>query len=453
MTNNATTTNNDRENKLAYLVGPTDPDVDNQARERLITARIGLLLRHSFFGNLATRLELVNADGWCPTAATDGKHLYYNSRFIMMLRTKEVEFLVGHEVLHVVYDHMDRRGSRHPKLWNIADDYCVNADLKKHNVGEFITTVPCLFDYKYADMPAEQIYDILYENAEHIDIDQLIDMLIDVHMDGDASGDGDGDSDSDSDDSDDSDGSDGSDPSDKKGKSKKPGPVKMTKEEKDTLKQEIKEAIISAAQNADAGSLPQGVKRMIDDLTNPVMPWDDLLQNNLTSTVSSDMSFMKPSRRGWHMDAIMPGMTPGELIDVDIFIDLSGSISYAQGTEFLAEIKGIMDMFTNYVIHVHCFDTEVYNPQTFTSDNLEDITDYEMLGGGGTDFTCIFEHLKEEGRVPKRLIVFTDGYPCGSWGDDSYCDTTWIIHGDTDPHPPFGTFAVYQEHVHKKSHA
>ena len=154
MTKNKTTTNNDKENKLAHLVGPTDPAVDDQARERLITARIGLLLRHSFFGNLATRMTLINADEWCPTAATDGKNFYYNSRFIMMLKKKEVEFLVGHEVLHVVYDHMDRRGTRNPQLWNIADDYCVNADLKKHKVGEFITTVPCLYDYKYENMAA-----------------------------------------------------------------------------------------------------------------------------------------------------------------------------------------------------------------------------------------------------------------------------------------------------------
>ena len=111
-----------RSDKFEKLVGPTDPKVDRDARERLITARIGLLLRHSFFGNLATRLQLVNADEWCSTAATDGLKFYYNSRFIMMLKPKEVEFLVGHEVLHVVYDHMGRRGTRDPQIWNIADD-------------------------------------------------------------------------------------------------------------------------------------------------------------------------------------------------------------------------------------------------------------------------------------------------------------------------------------------
>ena len=106
----------------------------------------------------------------------------------------------------------------------------------------------------------------------------------------------------------------------------------------------------------------------------------------------------------------------------------------------------MMSQFNGYRINVHCFDTEVYNPKTYTSDNLETIDDYQMMGGGGTDFTCIFKYLKEQGRVPDRLVVFTDGYPFGSWGDEDYCDTVWIIHGDPNPNPPFGVWALYADH-------
>jgi len=184
-----------RSKDFENLVGPTDPKIDALARERLVTARVGLLLRHSFFGNLATRLQLINADEWCSTAATDGKRFYYNSRFIMMLKTKEVEFLVGHEVLHVVYDHMNRRGTRDPQIWNIADDYTVNADLKRHKVGEFITSVPCLYESKYDGMAAEAIYDDLMKNIQKISIDDLLDKMLDDHMDPDGESDCDGDSD------------------------------------------------------------------------------------------------------------------------------------------------------------------------------------------------------------------------------------------------------------------
>jgi len=412
-----------RSAKFENLVGPMDPKIDAQARERLVTARIGLLLRHSFFGNLATRLTLINGDEWLSTAATDGLKFYYNSRFIMMLKPKEVEFLVAHEVLHVVYDHMGRRNHRDPQIWNIADDYAVNADLKRHKVGQFITTVPCLYEQKYDGKPAEEIYDDLMKNVQKLDIDQLIDQMIDDHMDGDeqdSDGEGDG---------------------DKKGKR-----PKMSPEERERARQEIKQAIINAAQSAEAGSLPKGVERLIKDATNPVMPWRELIQTNLTSAIRTDYSWMRPSRRGWHMDAVMPGMTPGEEIDVVVAIDMSGSISDKQAQQFLGEIAGMMEAFDGYKVHVFCFDTDIYNPQDFTSENMDTIDNYEPMGGGGTDFDAIFEYLKKVGNVPKRLICFTDGYPCGSWGDPDYCDTTWIIHGDPDPNPPFGTFALYDDH-------
>jgi predicted metal-dependent peptidase len=423
-TASTSTQNKDDAKKFANLIGPMDPKLDKVVREKLVTARVGLLLRASFFGNLATRLKLVNADEWCATAATDGRHFYYNTRFIEMLKPKEIEFLFGHEVLHCVYDHFGRRGDRDPMLFNVANDYCVNADLKKHRVGEFITSVPCLYDSKFENKSSEEIYDILYENAEKINISDLIDKLLDDHLDGedqDGSGEGDGD--------------------EKEGK----GRPKLSAEERQKIKDEIKEAMLAAAQASDAGSIPLGVKRMIQDLTDPKMNWRELLRMQLESTIKSDYTWMRASRRGWDMDAVLPGMNRTDAIDIAIYIDMSGSIGEAQGKDFLSEVKGIMEAFESYKIHVACFDTEVYNPQQYNSENLDSIEDYELAGGGGTDFDSIFRHLKDEQIEPKRLVVFTDGYPCGSWGDPNYCDTVWIIHGDKNPNPPFGTFALYEE--------
>ena len=423
MSTNSSTVNKDDAKKFANLIGPMDSRVDREAREKMITARVGMLLRASFFGNLATRLRLVNADEWLATAATDGRHFYYNSRFVNMLKPRELEFLFGHEVLHVVYDHFGRRGDRDPKLWNIANDFCVNADLKKHRVGEFITTVPCLYDTKYDGMSSEEVYDDLYENAEKISLDDLIDKLLDEHMDGDGDSDGDGE------------GQDGK------------GPVRMSKEERERLRDEVKEAVLNAAQSCDnAGQIPAGVKRMISAMTEPRMNWRELIQTELKSTIKDDYTWMRPSRRNWHHDAVMPGMDNDFMIDIAVAIDMSGSIGEQQGRDFVSEVAGIMSEFGQYRIHLFCFDTDVYGVEVFTSENLKDIDQYELRGGGGTDFDCIFKHLRDEDIVPNKLIVFTDGYPFGSWGDDNYCDTVWIIHGDRDPHPPFGTWAVYDDH-------
>jgi len=408
------------------LLGPMDPKLDREVREKLITARVGLLLRASFFGNLATRLKLVNADEWCTTAGTDGRNFYYNSRFVDKLRPKEIEFLFGHEVLHCVYDHFGRRGDRDAQLYNCAADYCVNSDLIKHRVGEKITTVPCLYDSKYDGKSSEEIYDILYENAEKIDVQKLIEQLLDDHMDGDETGEGGGD------------GEDGN------------GRPKLSQAEKDAIKDEIKEALLAAAAASDgAGNLPAGVKRIIQDLTAPKMNWRELLRMQLESTIKSDFTWMRSSRKGWDMDAVMPGRKPDELIDIALLIDASGSIDGVMLKDFLGETAGIMEQFESYRIHLATFDTAVHNPQQYNSENLENITDYECKGGGGTDFDCIYEYLKEQEIEPKRLIILTDGYPYGSWGDENYCDTVFVIHGSTSIVPPFGQYAYYEE---EKSH-
>ena len=417
----STTATKEDHKKFADLLGKTDPKIDREVRELLITARVGLLLKASFFGNLATRLKLVNADEWCSTAATDGRNFYYNSRFIKLLRPKEIEFLFGHEVLHCVYDHFGRRGDRDPQLFNIANDYCVNADLKKHRVGEFITSVPCLYNPEYEDMSSEEIYDVLYENAEKIDINQLLEKLLDEHLDGDDETGG----------------------GDKDGNGNRP---RMSAEERAKVRDEIKEAMLAAAAASDgAGNIPAGVKRILQDLTAPKMSWRELLRMQLESTLKSDYTWMRASRKGWHMDAVMPGQKPDELIDIAVMIDASGSIDPHMLRDFVSETQGIMEQFQSYKIHVGTFDTRVYNAVQYDSENLDSMTDYEVEGGGGTDFDCIFEYLKEEQIEPKRLVVFTDGYPFGSWGDENYADTVWILHGTTTIVPPWGQWAYYEK--------
>jgi predicted metal-dependent peptidase len=403
-------------------VTATDPKVDSSAREKLVTARIGLLLRQPFFGNLATRMNLINADDWCPTAATDGRRFYYNSEFVNNLPLKQLEFLVGHEVLHAVYDHMGRRGNRDPKLWNIADDYCVNWDLVEQRVGDKIPVA--LYDSKYKGMSAEEVYDDLYENADKINIDELMKRLLDEHLDGEG---------------DDSEGEDG----DKKGN----GRPKLSEAEKKEIRDEIKEAVLAAANASGAGNIPGGVKRLIKDLVEPVMDWRELLQQQIESTVKSDFTWARPSRRSWHMDAVMPGMKPGEQIDVVIGIDASGSITDTDLKIFLSEIKGIMEAYDEYRITILGWDTEVHNVATFTSDNLEDIGTFTPGGGGGTDPHCVWKYLQDNDIEPKKLIMFTD-YCFFGWSPEEveqYCDTVWIIKGNKNAEPEFGVFAHYED--------
>ncbi len=413
----------------------TDPALDLQCRERLIQARIGLLILHPFYGNLALRLTLVNADAWCPTAATNGKNFFYNTKFIERLSDGELLFLFGHELLHVVYDHLGRNDGRNAMLANIAADYCVNGDLIQNKVGSPIQVVPILHETKYYGWSFEKVYDDLYEQVEkkYIDIDDLMDKILDEHLDEEGSGEGD---------------ADGDQVLDKNGNPVSKSKPKMTEKERRQLKDEMKEAVLNAAQAAggsQAGNMPAGIKRLIEQWTQPKMDWRELLQQQIQSTIKNDFTYMKPNRRSWHIDAVLPGMDFDEKIDISLCIDMSGSISNTMIKDFFSEVKGITDMYEDYTIKLWTFDTSVYGYKVFDPTNIDELLDYEPMGGGGTDFDVNWEFMKENEIEPKKFIMFTDGYPWGSWGDENYCDTVFIIHGDKTIKAPFGVTAHYEE--------
>jgi predicted metal-dependent peptidase len=395
----------------------------NKIVEKLVTARVGLLLRHPFFGNLATRLRLIDASDWCSTLATDGRNFYYSNDFVNRLTPKQAEFGFAHEVLHNVFDHMGRREHRDPTLSNIAADYAANQILKDERIGEVPDFIQIFQDNKYRGWSYEKIYDELYENAEKIDIGSLGELL-DEHLDGEGDNEG------------------GGGDGDKEGNGK--GRPRLTAEEKKAIKDEIKEAIVAAAQSAGAGKVPAGIQRMIKDFTEPKMDWRQLLRMSIQSIIKSNFSFSRPNRKSQHCGAILPGLMNEDTIDVSIGIDMSGSISDAMAMDFISEVKGIMDEYVDFKLDIWCFDTSVYNYAQFTRDNADEIMSYECKGGGGTDFDVNWKFMKDNDILPKKFIMFTDGYPCGSWGDADYCDTLFIVHGDETINAPHGQTAHYK---------
>jgi len=403
----------------------------NAIEEKLTTARVGLLLKTPFFGNMATRMKIINADDWCQTAATDGRNFFYNTKFVEKLSTKKLEFLFAHEIGHCVFDHFGRAGSRNRQLCNISQDYAINQILKDEKIGEVIDEVPICLDDQYRGLAWEEIYDKLYEKADiqEISLDELMEQLgetLDEHINGDGAQT--------------KDGKDKEQDKDTRGKA----PV-LTKEEKQKIKDEIKEAMIQSAAAAGAGKTPAAIQRLIKDLTEAKMNWREILRMNIQSIIKNDYSFTTPSRKGWHTGAILPGVKNDETIDIAVAVDMSGSIGMDDAKVFFSEIKGIMDQYEDFNIKVWCFDTKVYNYAEFSQDNVEELLDYEPQGGGGTDFVVNWDFMKEEGIEPKKFVMFTDGYPWGSWGDENYCDTLFIVKGNTSAESPFGQTVIYEK--------
>ncbi len=414
-----------------------DPDITPKALEemrvevldRIIVARIGLLLRHPFFGNMATRLRIREGDDWLGTAAVDGRNLYFNTQFFNALSNKEIEFVIAHEILHCVFDHLGRREGRDPMIYNIAADYIVNNLLVRDRIGQIPKIVDCFQDFKYENWSSEDVYDDIFNKYDEEELNQLGELL-DEHIDWESDGAGEAQGDK----------------SGKEGDKPGKGRPSYSKDELKKIRDEVKESMINAAQSAGAGNTPAGVQRMIKEMTEPKMNWRQILRQQIQSTIKSDFSFSRPSRKGQMSGAILPGMNFSNTIDICISIDMSGSIGDAQAKDFLGEVKGIMDEFPDYNIKIWCFDTKVYNEQDFTADNGENLEDYEVMGGGGTDFDANWNYMKEHDINPKKFIMFTDGYPWNSWGDEDYCDTIFVIHSHHDKNleAPFGQTAHYE---------
>jgi predicted metal-dependent peptidase len=144
------------------------------------------------------------------------------------------------------------------------------------------------------------------------------------------------------------------------------------------------------------------------------------------------------------MGAILPGTNFKETIDICVAIDMSGSIGDEQAKDFLTEIKGIMQEYQDFNIKVWCFDTKVYNEADYDGYSMDEFDDYEVMGGGGTEFDANWDYMKKHDIMPKKFIMFTDGYPCGSWGDEDYCESLFIVHGNDAIIAPFGQTAHYK---------
>lgn len=426
-----------------------DPAMTARVKERITKARVRFLLNKPFYGTLAARLRVEEAN-WLSTAATDGRRLMFNTEFVDRLSDEELDFLIAHEVLHCVYDHMGARGDRHPQVYNAACDYNINLTLVENNIGKLIEADklpgydkslpkdkqggPC-YDVKYKGMNSYEIYDELMKNVQQYTVQANGDITdgdgnvvgniggMDEHLEPGGQGDEDG----------------------KGGGKNGNGQFTdgMTPEERKALQDEIKQAVLNAAQAAGAGNIPGDIERMLQELTAPKMDWRDVLRTQLESSLKRDFTFMRPSKRSG--EVIFPGMSRDEQLEVTIAVDTSGSISVDMLRDFISEVQGIMDQYQDYEVTVMQFDTGVYGVDKFTADDGRDMSEYDLRGGGGTDFDAVWNYMKEHEMEPDQLVMFTDGYPFGSWGDEDYCDTLFVIHGDPEHRieSPFGVTIHY----------
>ena len=149
-------------------------DKSIQARIKVQRAILWITINRGFFAQLLSNLNIYGSSKIDPaTMCTNGFNIVYHPDFVLKQSDAAIRFVLCHEVLHCVGDHMSRRGNRNPLLWNYAADYAINPILNAE-VTNRIFDWPLqddgsrmgLYEEKYSGMRAEDIYDDIMNDLE-----------------------------------------------------------------------------------------------------------------------------------------------------------------------------------------------------------------------------------------------------------------------------------------------
>jgi hypothetical protein len=167
-----------------FIVENFDPLLNESDYQKEIDARVKVhrnLLwinaRKGFFAQLLSKLNIYGvSDPRYQTMCTNGFNIQYHPDFVLGQSDAAIRFVLCHEILHCVGDHMSRRGNRNPLLWNYACDYAINPILNVEVVGgsfEWPSNLDGsrmgLYEEKYEGMKAEDIYDLLIDDKQQQD--------------------------------------------------------------------------------------------------------------------------------------------------------------------------------------------------------------------------------------------------------------------------------------------
>lgn len=313
--------------------------------------KLKLMAKDPFLATLALDLPIRFSDQ-VPTAGTDGTEVLVNPSFWLSLKESTRVGLIAHEIMHVVYMHSFRRKDRNPEKWNWAADYVINLVLVEEG---YVLPEGALYDRDYAGLCTERVYDLLPDNTGSND--PLAGDVI------------------------------------------------------DNPNKEAQRTTASKINNAKMGSNSQGkggseVSRLIDDLLRPQLPWHAILLQYCTDLRNQDYSWSRPNRR--YSDVYLPSLRDTEygMGGVNVFIDLSGSISDKTLAVFLAELKHIWESCNPDWVDLMGFSTKL-NPATRIEEDWNvDFDKRTTYGTSGVPVLNYINSCKEE----CVNIIFTDGY-------------------------------------------
>lgn len=386
--------------------------------KRLLMSRMRLLINNGFYGLLLMHM-IYSIDENCETAATDGHRIFFGPKFLDEISDSELDFIMMHEILHVVLQHCMRQGDRDNEQFNIACDIVVNSNILLSNnmnrktitlkkYGESMHVAPDGKEgYEYT---AEQIYAMLppppknRKQGRKTDAPAVWDDHTRWGMD----------------------------------------------EEDDTIRdvwvkrfEDACEAISIRDPSNQRGLLPLFAERLFKELRKPQTDWRMIL-NEFVQEEIVDYSFTPPDRRFDESPFFLPDFNDkDDLVDDILFmIDTSGSMSDDMITAAYSEVKGAIDQFDGKLKGwLGFFDAAIIEPKPFTSE--EEFKIIKPAGGGGTDFQIVFEYVHKfmQSKYPASIIILTDGFaPFPKEKLSMGIPVLWLLNNE-EVTPPWGKIA------------
>jgi len=335
-----------------------------------------------------------------PTACTNGRDELYGREFVKGLTDKELAFVILHENMHKALRHLTiwrKLWDENKQLANMACDYVINLMIVESDPTEQHTAFPrdaegnrigC-FDIRFKGMNAKQVFDILKQEQK----EEYARGGFDEHDWEGAKGLGAG--------------------------------------EKKELEREIDQAIRQGmmAQQKAIGNKSGNQFRELGDLLEPQIDWREVLREFVKAICNSKdtSSWRRVNRRFLGSDIYMPTMIGERVGALAIGVDTSGSISGAEITRFLSEVKSIAEDVNPEKIDLIYWDASVAAHEVYEEHDMANIvSSTKPKGGGGTDPRAMMTYLKDKKIEPECIIMLTDG-EIYDWGSDWDAPIMWVV--------------------------
>ena len=375
---------------------------EEEMQKKLSKIKIKLFLHQgaAFLASIMSQTKFVWDDSpQNPTAWTDGMTIGFNPAFWLKIPDEAKVTVLAHELWHIAYEHMLRRGNRDPEKWNIAGDHVINLMLEKAGY-KFDGIQNCCKDIRYRNMSTDEIYAVLPDPPK-------------IPSGGGGFGSGGGIS--------------------------NPSPAPLGSDLRDPPKDkeiEVMAKVVQAVQAArmgqQAGSIPGEIILEIEKFLNPKLPWRVLLRRFFTEQSREDYSWKRPNRR--YSDEYLPSLWAEDgLTTINYYLDVSGSISDEDILRFNSEVKHIKDEFNPQMLNLITFDTRIRDQYSF-----DENTPFEKIivtGRGGTDLDPVADHILKT--KPSVAVIFSDLWvdPMPSVGS---IPVLWVVIGNSSATVPFG---------------